>query len=335
MARMSIDDQVLRDPRVIRLSKLMSWSRRETLGCLLDVWALCYDRAWHVLPIDDVDTAAQSEGFHTHLITVGLGRMAPLDVDADADADIDLAVGDGVGDGVTYGIHIAGAAKRVAYLQTHDDKSAKGGKRSGEVRRQSVSVFTNDEAKSKRAANPLPTLIASASVDPGVDPSVGDTRGKRANVRWQEVIEAFTESYATANGAPPSWTTNAARRALKPLRAIVREHGADEVIRRIRLVHATPPNWPPGPWDVTMFVQHFDRLVTREASPRNTRSNPAQEQLDRQLDRVAQLERMAQTNHRYDGQRATCALCSHASDHPLHEHPSDPHDVDDEAPPWE
>jgi len=35
MARMSIDDTIARDPRITVLAKLLGWTRRETVGCLV------------------------------------------------------------------------------------------------------------------------------------------------------------------------------------------------------------------------------------------------------------------------------------------------------------
>lgn len=339
MARMSIDDQALRDPRMIRLARALGWSRRETLGCLLDVWALCYDRAWHVIPSDDIDTAAERPGFHVEMIAVGLAESADD------------------------GIRVAGAAKRVAYLQKLHADAHSAGEESGRVRRESVGRRTNDERNANRPGNLIPTVpdSASASVASSVPASVpdhdpvdppkrgrGGPRPPKAEAPadgWQDVVDAFTTAYRAANGRKPSWSTPGARRALRPLSAIVREHGAVEVMRRIDLVHATPPKFPPGPWTIDMFVQHFDRLVIVEPSARGP-VNHAQAQLDRQLDRVGEFERRAREVHDYDGNRPNeCMLCGQARDHALHAVDSPPyeraagapvHDVEPEdRPPWE
>jgi hypothetical protein len=82
---MSIDDMFLRDPNVIRLATLCGWSVREARGCLLDIWAICYDRETPLLSEDMVLTTVSSAptptagvatppDFAKHLVTAGLAR---------------------------------------------------------------------------------------------------------------------------------------------------------------------------------------------------------------------------------------------------------------------
>jgi uncharacterized phage protein (TIGR02220 family) len=105
VARMSIDDKALRDPRVLRLAKRLGWSRRETLGALLDVWAVCYDRVASVLEVEDVDAAAELEGFAEHMGHVGLADLVPE------------------------GAEIRGAHKRIRYLANQAERGRAGGRK--------------------------------------------------------------------------------------------------------------------------------------------------------------------------------------------------------------
>jgi len=89
MADMSIADKFLRDGRVKLLAARLGWSRRETMGALLDVFAAAYDRASDILSSDDIDTAAELAGF------------------TDAMVSVDLAVH------TTVGVRIRGATARV------------------------------------------------------------------------------------------------------------------------------------------------------------------------------------------------------------------------------
>lgn len=106
MARMSVDDSALRDPRMRRLAKAVGWSRRETIGALLDVWALCYDRMTPVIPGPDVDATAELDGFAASMETVGLARELPE------------------------GFRIAGATERIEYLLKCKEWGSRGGQAS-------------------------------------------------------------------------------------------------------------------------------------------------------------------------------------------------------------
>ncbi len=80
MARMSIDDMFLRDPRVAQLASLCGWSVRETRGCLLDVWAICYDQMTPMLSVGLVNitagnTASGLADFAKHLLESELATV--------------------------------------------------------------------------------------------------------------------------------------------------------------------------------------------------------------------------------------------------------------------
>jgi uncharacterized phage protein (TIGR02220 family) len=67
---------LLRDPRLVRLAKMTGRSRRETLGTLLDVWALGYDRMSATVTELDLDTVADLDGFGEAMVKVGLATVA-------------------------------------------------------------------------------------------------------------------------------------------------------------------------------------------------------------------------------------------------------------------
>lgn len=166
MARMSIDDSALRDPRVLRLAKRLGWSRRETIGALLDVWAVAYDRATDLLPQEDIDIAAECDTFACDMERVGLARL--------------------VMKGKQPFVRLMGAAERVAYLASRQESGRRGGLKSGEARRNNGTIETEisqsldgqqSEAKSKvcfkqteAPLNPNTNILPSASANP--DPRV-------------------------------------------------------------------------------------------------------------------------------------------------------------------
>jgi hypothetical protein len=111
MARMSIDDSVTRDPRVLRGARALGLSRREMIGTLIDVWAIAYDRATPFLPREDIDTAAELDGFAAVLERVGLARAEPE------------------------GVRLAGVEERIDYLKKQAERGSKGGQVSAENRK--------------------------------------------------------------------------------------------------------------------------------------------------------------------------------------------------------
>jgi hypothetical protein len=151
MPRMSIDSKFSRDPRVLRLAKSCGWSRRETMGCLLDVWEVCYEQVSEVLLDVDIDAAAELDGFAQKLLETGLGRA------------------------MKRGIRIAGAKERIEYLKRSREAGRKGGIKSGESRRNSSKQplkgsFSDPSQKTKPPDLVPDTPIATASERESADP---------------------------------------------------------------------------------------------------------------------------------------------------------------------
>jgi hypothetical protein len=139
MARMSIDDKLLRDPRAIRLGRAFGWRRQEAVGRLMDVFALTYDRESDVLPAADIDIAAEQDGFTDRMIEVDLAEH------------------------VRGGVRIKGAAERIAYLQGRHEAGRLGGLKSAETRRKkaqqkSKHTFDSDEAR-RNPPDPVPDPV--------------------------------------------------------------------------------------------------------------------------------------------------------------------------------
>jgi hypothetical protein len=144
MARMSIDDALLRDPRVKDLAERLGWHRHQVIGCLLDVWAVCYDRVSPVLTQREVDFACEVSGFCTLMIATK------------------LAAETGHEDG---SVRVAGVAKRIGYLESSAERGREGGRRSGETRR--AKGESKGPAKGSfdfGEGSPNPSALPSASV---------------------------------------------------------------------------------------------------------------------------------------------------------------------------
>lgn len=127
MARMSIDDKFLRDPRVTQLALDLGITRWDAMGRLLAVFSTCYDLERDVLQSALIDHAAELAGF------------------ADAMFAVDLAVN------TRRGLRVRGAGKRIEYLTPKREAGRLGGIKSGESRRKLAK-----QKRSKREASPNP-----------------------------------------------------------------------------------------------------------------------------------------------------------------------------------
>lgn len=123
MATMHVDTKVFHDPRMRRLARLLAWRERDTVGALLHVWAICYDRKRPVIEDpEDIDTAADHTGFAAAMIQVGLATP------------------------IEGGIQIRGSGKRLRHLETAIDNGRKGGELSAAKRRQESNPQTSTQA---------------------------------------------------------------------------------------------------------------------------------------------------------------------------------------------
>jgi len=164
MARMSVDDSFLRDPRVKKLAKLCGWSRRETMGALLDVWAVAYDRAQPTIPAEEIDLAAELDGFTAKMVEAGLAQRTP----------------GGRGGGYDGDVWISGVSKRVEYLAGARAKGAEGGRKSGEVRRGSRKPFKGVDGDPQGSTNLPDTATVPDAVPDAVPERVSAPEPTRA-----------------------------------------------------------------------------------------------------------------------------------------------------------
>ncbi len=253
MARMSVDDMLGRDTRLMRLAQLCGWTRRETAGALvLDVWPLCYDRRTTFLNDIDLDLAAGLTGFTEHMIAAGLAHRTP------------------------HGVRIAGAKQRIKYLEAKSRAGRKGGVASGDSRRtRRDSQGDRHEAKPKQpastgqaAGNPsVNTPSPVPDPDPVNAPALVLERVSAAPTRL--VTDHFQTRYRTAYGTNPSWN----ERTGKQVKHLLKSHTPDEINRRTDILFDSPPPFLTGPHDFSTLVQHFDKLVQPSRSEAQRRQS--------------------------------------------------------------
>lgn len=284
MARMSIDDMLGRDPRLLRLAKACGWSKRETAGCLvLDVWPLCYDRERHELADVDIDVAADMDGFAQLMVNAGLAARTKSGF-----------------------VRVNGAKERIKYLQSKRAAGYRGGLKSGESRQKDPKQNSStSEANSKQTAskgqargNPSAPDLPSASAPSSAPVPVSDPppalvlipEGPAGPSR-ADAIDAFHRAFKKrANGAKPTWGD----KQVGQMNGLLAKHSAAEVIRRIEILFTAPPAFLAGCQpDLGTLVVHFDKLAT----PAQERKSLAQSALDQQLERVRMLEEQERKEH--------------------------------------
>jgi uncharacterized phage protein (TIGR02220 family) len=178
MARMSIDDMFLRDPRVKRFALSLNCSHFEVEGRLLHVYGLVYDRVDaggdDTLQAIDIDTAAELVGFADRMIEHGLAARERR------------------------GVRIKGAKERTNYLATREESGRRGGLKSGETRRNKSKVTFEAKQRSNEGRS-NPSAPDSASADPSVDPT--HTKKERARESGVGSDPDLTRSPPEASGS--------------------------------------------------------------------------------------------------------------------------------------
>lgn len=203
MARMSIDDQFLRDPRVRVLASLCGWSVRETRGCLLDVWAVCYDRMTPELSRAVIDVAAERPGFADLLLESELGAAA-------------------IGK-----VKVAGVEERIGYLVEQRRRGQMGGKRRAEnLAALHDPLEANAAAPLQHPLKPLPDSVPDDLPDPVLVPdALPETRawdaGRFVHLGW----ERFTALHTTLK-------SELGLKTVRPLHP--QDPGVRELLERVR-----------------------------------------------------------------------------------------------------
>jgi hypothetical protein len=258
---MSIDDMVVRDPRITKLSTLVGWSRRETVGCLiLDVWPICYDQRESVIVADLIDIAAGLVGFADAMVRSGLAERLRGNRK----------------------IRIKGAQERIEYLDHKKAAGRVGGLKSAESRSQSSSTRGstpqargNPSVPDSASAPDKPTAPVPEEKGAALPPLVNldiKKKGRTRKPREQKADSGASGDHARVRacwlaywkrktGMAPEWGGKHGKR----LNEILAAHGASEVERRIALLEASGVRFHQG-WDFMQFASMSDQLVAAAAS---------------------------------------------------------------------
>lgn len=255
MARMSVDDSVLRDPRITLLSQLLGWSRRETLGCLIEIWAVCYDRVDSALGVKVINLIAQRDGFADFMLEVELAANTPSGK-----------------------LRIAGAKERINYLTNLKQWGREGGIKSAESRDKEVkgSAKPTVEAPVKPPHNPpSPDPLPSPPPDPPPPPDPVPAIPAQPTAGGKKPKTAM----------PDGWVPSRSEANLEA-EETAKARGIDlrEELKNLR-DWAKANNAKKADWDATW------RNWTRNARPKSGQATSrAQTALDKQMERIRMLE---------------------------------------------
>ena len=73
--RVNMDSSIASDPRFKKLGRALGISWREAIGSCFLVWLACYERRAGEFPADEIDIAAEIDGFAEALVAVGLAHV--------------------------------------------------------------------------------------------------------------------------------------------------------------------------------------------------------------------------------------------------------------------
>lgn len=110
----------------------------------------------------------------------------------------------------------------------------------------------------------------------GARPAPVKTRRKRAGAPsdtpgFKTTVSAFHDAYVKAYASRPTW----GGKQLGSLKRLVKQHGAEEVQKRIALLFERGIDFPRPPWDVAALVVAFDRLVANASPQKPQRVRPS------------------------------------------------------------
>jgi hypothetical protein len=288
MARVNVDAAVRSDPRFRILARNLGLPLAHALGHVLLVWFACYERREAVLPEDEIDTAAELEGFGAALVEARLAERQPD------------------------GIWVRGVERRIGYLKGATEAGRRGGKMSGAARRKKKRE--EEETKGRRsdpsflttkgapeggaeggadkieggarrgapdcqmnlleskglrrgaegALNPLtPDTLPAHDTTPAGKPADGKGRQSKTtpdSPAWSRVVDAYFTLYRKRTGEDPARTGS----TWGPLRQCLDAAGgdADIVIRRMgNLFNAPPAFLREGTPDAKTLLGFWDRLA--------------------------------------------------------------------------
>ena len=229
MTTMFIDTKFLHDPRVARLARALGWHVNDALVALLRVWAVCYERSLPELSVADVDTAAERDGFAAALVR-----------------DADLAVA------VENGVYLAGAFRVLDPSADEREKIEileRARARTGARTRAGVRTSVRAPARSSSSSTQVDLVPTEEEEEQGA------RKVKRSE--YKPATDAFQARFEAAYHVKPKW----GGREINHIKALIRSHGANEVIRRINVMFDNPPKWMTSALDMATFVHHFDKFA--------------------------------------------------------------------------
>ena len=237
-ASVRLEDFTFSDPRVKRLGRLIGSDVFGALGRLAFVWRYCCEMQVYAVGATTLADLTDCDDFGAHLVAAGLAEE--------------------VGDL----LRVKGLEGRIEWLTEKREAAKRGGaatKAKWEANRRPSGLAV---ACQQAGHVPGPAFAFASVVEEknkGMAPTPAERRPRKQHPDFRRFTDAFGELFAEANGgAKPTWETDAKRQAAD---RILKACGLEEGVRRAQGAFRSPPSWPPPPYDILAFAQHFDKFI--------------------------------------------------------------------------
>lgn len=258
--RVNADSRSRHDPRYKRLARRLSVSHADAYGRAIWVWFELYERAGAFMSAEDIDIAAEFDGFAAAMVACELAEETPD------------------------GIRVRGN-ERAAWVEKRRDTAIEGGRaRAATATRKSgrfVSSTTKDQPETSRKPAKLPAVDQPRTSPPDLAPAPALAPDLKAGPRQaqpvvetperqaiRQVADCWYLHYEGRTGQRPTWTPEDKGKVFGQFKGLVKAKGADEVCRRIGILFDAPPRFLAGSVpDVSTLAQHFDKLVAPAVMP--------------------------------------------------------------------
>ncbi len=247
-ASVRIEDEAFSDARYDHLAKLLGVSKFDALGRMAFIWRQC--------------TQEQTHSLEASLVAVFV--------------DPNLLIECRLAEENNGLIRIKGTEGRIEWLGRLRKNARKGG-------RANRANWLSKREPGESPPAPAPTNIreeAGTAAPPGdpaqlelvkakVNDAVGEVGVRRAGSEThQPAVDAFHGYFKSVTGSKPTWGD----KQIAMVKTLVAKHSCAEVVRRISVLQTAPPKFPPQPWDLPTFVQHFDKCAGQAAASTFRRS---------------------------------------------------------------
>lgn len=243
--RVNVDSGCLTDPRFKLLARLVEMSHFEVRGRCLYIWNECYMRANAILSEEEIDTLTEHVGFARALIASGLADQRKS------------------------GVRVRGVTERFGWVKSRRSAGKKGGEKTRERWKEKETaqlplghmlghVPEHPLGHVPGPPDPAPDPAPALAPDHTPAPDQETPEAASGSLGLRQVTDCWQEHYVDRTQVNPTWGAT----QTKLLTPLIKQHGPDEVCRRIGILFTAPPTFlADGVPDIKTLVANFDKLA--------------------------------------------------------------------------